>query len=147
LGYVNVMEEVVAAAAKSLVQTVRMGLQSKIKLDDVVACALNLLPAMYASTENGMKFLRHKIKTEMIETITAMVRQAIVKVCKAPIRQVAPIPLTVFEQELAQAMTALQTILEQEQVTWKNVVSLIEAKLNRYTKAHIPSSDAYFLRA
>jgi Late competence development protein ComFB len=147
LGYINVIEDVVAAAAKSLVKTVRMGLQAKIKLDDVIACALNLLPAMYASTEYGMKVLRHKIKTEMIETITAMVRQAIVQVCKAPIRQVEPTPLAAFDIELDRTIFALQTIFEHEQVTWKNVVSLVEAKLNRFSAAQIPSNDVYFGRA
>jgi hypothetical protein len=147
LGYVNVMEEVVTAAAKSLVKSVRMGLQSKIQLHDVIACALNLLPAMYASSEFGMKFLRYKIKTEMIDTISTMVRQAIVQVCKAPIRRVLPTPIAEFEQQQNQAINELQTILKRLDISWKNVVSLIETELNLSPVTSSNADDSYFHRA
>jgi Late competence development protein ComFB len=147
LGYVNVMEEVVTAAAKSLVKSVRMGLQSKIQLHDVVACALNLLPAMYASSEFGMKFLRYKIKTEMIDTISSMVRQAIVQVCKAPIRKVLPTPIAEIEQQQSQAIAELQTILKRLDISWENVVSLIETELNLSSATNLGTDDSYFHRA
>ncbi|MDX1976382.1 MAG: late competence development ComFB family protein [Pseudanabaenaceae cyanobacterium bins.68] len=131
VGYINVMEEVVTLAARSMVKTVRMGLQAKIKLSDVVTCALNLLPPMYATTEFGLKFCRYKVKTEMVETINQKVREAIMRVCNAPLRQVSPSPIAAIQAEQNQAIAALSTILEHEQVTWQNLVALVEQKLNR----------------
>lgn len=136
LGYVNVMEEVVTLAARSLIKTVRMGMQAKIKLSDVVTCALNLLPPMYATTEFGLKFCRYKVKTEMVEMVNQMVREAIVRVCKAPLRRVSPSPVAAIQVEQNQAIAKLSSILNHEQVTWQNLIVLVEQQLNR-----IPSEN------
>jgi Late competence development protein ComFB len=81
--FINVMEELVLTEAIRQVATVEMNQaaagRSEPRLDvgDVAAYALNRLPALYATSEEGAKYQRERAKAEMKDTIRQRVEEGI----------------------------------------------------------------------
>jgi hypothetical protein len=81
--FINVMEELVLTEAIRQVATLEMNQaeagQSEPRLDvgDVAAYALNRLPPLYATSEEGAKYQRERAKAEMQEIIRKQVEEGI----------------------------------------------------------------------
>ncbi len=81
--FINVMEELVLTEAIRQVATLEMNQaeagKSEPRLDvgDVAAYALNRLPPLYATSEEGAKYQRERAKAEMQEIIRKQVEEGI----------------------------------------------------------------------
>ncbi|HEY9735389.1 MAG TPA: late competence development ComFB family protein [Trichocoleus sp.] len=75
--FINVMEELVLTEAIARVAEIESSTDATLDLGDVAAFALNRLPPLYATTEEGANYQREKAKGELSELIAEQVKEAI----------------------------------------------------------------------
>ena len=75
--FINVMEELVLTEAISQVAEVEANSEMTLDLGDVAAYALNRLPPLYATTEEGASYQREKARAELAELIAQQVSESV----------------------------------------------------------------------
>jgi hypothetical protein len=77
--FINVMEELVLTEAIGQVAVVEVKGDSEIRLDvgDIAAYALNRLPPLYATSEEGANYQRQRAKGELMQIIRQQVQEGI----------------------------------------------------------------------
>jgi len=75
--FINVMEELVLTEAIARVAEIEAQNECTIDLGDVAAYALNRLPPLYATTEEGATYQREKARHELADLIAGQVEEAI----------------------------------------------------------------------
>ncbi|MGB3574150.1 MAG: late competence development ComFB family protein [Phormidesmis sp.] len=75
--FINVMEELVLTEAISQVAQVEAQGEKTLDLGDVAAYALNRLPPLYATTEEGASYQRDKARAELSELIAQQVAESV----------------------------------------------------------------------
>ncbi len=75
--FINVMEELVLSEAIARVAEFEATSDRALDVGDIAAYALNRLPPLYATTEEGASFQRDKAKEELNELISQQVNAAI----------------------------------------------------------------------
>jgi hypothetical protein len=127
--FVNALEKVILPVTQRHMERLKIVLARQVKLEDVIAYALNRLPPLYATCEQGLIQQRQRANEELANEIESVVVQAIMTLSKAPKRLVGPLPLTKFVQEHEQALTELRQILKRDDITWRNVHVVVEKAL------------------
>lgn len=77
--FINVMEELVLTEAISRVAEIEAASDTTLDLGDIAAYALNRLPPLYATTEEGANYQRETARGELADLIAEQVRQAIAR--------------------------------------------------------------------
>jgi Late competence development protein ComFB len=77
--FINVMEELVLTEAIARVAEIEASSERTLDLGDIAAYALNRLPPLYATTEEGATYQRSKAKEELHAIIADCVNEAIAK--------------------------------------------------------------------
>ncbi|MBW4543208.1 MAG: late competence development ComFB family protein [Symplocastrum torsivum CPER-KK1] len=75
--FINVMEELVLTEAIARVAEIEATSDRVLDVGDIAAYALNRLPPLYATTEEGAKYQRQRANEELHELITQQVGNAI----------------------------------------------------------------------
>ncbi|MDJ0519217.1 MAG: late competence development ComFB family protein [Trichodesmium sp. MO_231.B1] len=75
--FINVMEELVLSEAIARVAEIEASSDQTLDVGDIAAYALNRLPPLYATTEEGAQFQRSKAKEELQDLISQQVNEAI----------------------------------------------------------------------
>lgn len=75
--FINVMEELVLTEVIAKVAEIEASYEGSLDVGDITAYALNRLPPLYATTEEGATYQRQRAKTELQEFISQQVTQAI----------------------------------------------------------------------
>jgi Late competence development protein ComFB len=75
--FINVMEELVLGEAISQVTTFEIANSTQLDVGDIAAYALNRLPPLYATTEEGATYQRDRAQTELQQSIAQQVEAAI----------------------------------------------------------------------
>lgn len=75
--FINVMEELVLTEVIAKVAEIEASSESSLDVGDITAYALNRLPPLYATTEEGANYQRQRAKTELQEFISQQVAKAI----------------------------------------------------------------------
>ena len=75
--FINVMEELVLSKAIARVADIEATSDKTLDVGDIAAYALNRLPPLYATTEEGAKFQRSKAEDELQNMIDKQVSEAI----------------------------------------------------------------------
>ncbi|MHC5833203.1 MAG: late competence development ComFB family protein, partial [Nostoc sp.] len=75
--FINVMEELVLAEAIARVAEIETTTESSLDVGDIAAYALNRLPPLYATTEEGANFQRQTAQAQLQELISQQVSEAI----------------------------------------------------------------------
>jgi len=134
--YRNVMESLVVEEVEKQFQTLSAKVSRYVNKAEVIAYALNRLPALYATSEKGWQQQRERARKEMESRILTAVRQAIAAVQRDPLR--AEIPLRVEDDQEAQvALQGLRTLLQREELSWVNLVEIVENTLIRTTRGEV----------
>jgi hypothetical protein len=123
--YTNALEKPVLLTARAQMQRLSHAVGKNVKLEDVAAYALNRLPPIYVTSKQALKRERERAKRELGNEMISLIMQAILSLSKAPTRLVGPIPLARFDRDLEEALTQLRLILNRDDITWRNVVSLV----------------------
>ncbi|BAZ27650.1 late competence development protein ComFB [Cylindrospermum sp. NIES-4074] len=124
----NVMEVLVVEEVEKQFQSLPPKTAKYIKANEVIAYALNRLPALYATSKRGWQRQWHRGKTEMHQKITTAVRQGIIAVQQDPLR--ANDPLTFPDEKATQtALEGLKVLLQREDLSWENLTDVVEQTL------------------
>ncbi|MBF2036742.1 MAG: late competence development ComFB family protein [Leptolyngbyaceae cyanobacterium T60_A2020_046] len=75
--FINVMEELVLTEAIARVAEIEASTDTTLDLGDIAAYALNRLPPLYATTEEGASYQRNKAREELAALISDQVKEAI----------------------------------------------------------------------
>jgi hypothetical protein len=82
--FINVMEELVLTEAIARVAEIEATSDITLDLGDIAAYALNRLPPLYATTEEGAEYQRHRAKDELQTLIAEQVGEAIARSLDRP---------------------------------------------------------------
>jgi len=77
--FINVMEELVLTEAIARVGEIEATSDQVLDVGDIAAYALNRLPPLYATTEQGATYQRQRAKEELLNIIAVQVREAITR--------------------------------------------------------------------
>lgn len=122
----NVLEDLAKQEVKNQLSHMANVLPRKVSVDDVCAYVLNRLPALYATSEQGVIWQTKKAKEQLASQIESTVIQSLMTLGKTPRRLADPIPLLKFEEECEQAISELRLIFQREDITWQNIATLAE---------------------
>lgn len=75
--FINVMEELVLTEAIARVAEIEATSEISLDVGDIAAYALNRLPPLYATTEEGATYQRQRAKTELQELIAQQIGEAL----------------------------------------------------------------------
>ncbi|MGF1587881.1 MAG: late competence development ComFB family protein [Pleurocapsa sp.] len=143
----NVMEILVADEIDRQMLRLPNNIQKFINPIEVATYALNRLPALYASSQQGFNKQKLKGRSEYSVQITQEVRKGFAAVQQDILRSSTPL-LAVNEAEIdrviQEAQAALQELAEylpEKDLTWKNIVKLVkpilaELKAQNHTEAN-----------
>ena len=151
---INIMEELVTEEVARQIKRCPDNIAQYINQVEVATYALNRLPPLYASCHKGLNKQKLKGKSNHSVEITKAVRQGFAAVQKDILRYSTPLvpednsdPAITQSEELAEARKALAQLAEffpNKQLTWKNLVKVIEPflmKQNSRLNPHHSSSD------
>jgi Late competence development protein ComFB len=93
LPYCNVLEQLVAEEVQRQLQSLPPDLVFSINPDEAIAYALNRLPALYASSEEGWNRQQQKAKTQLAEQIVLAAKWGLNTVFQNPLRHSTPLRL------------------------------------------------------
>ncbi|MFW6296362.1 MAG: late competence development ComFB family protein [Halothece sp.] len=126
---VNVMETFVAEEIERQLKQLPPKLSQYIKHYEVATYALNRLPPLYASCEEGVRKQALRAKNELKGEIETSVRQALAAVQRDPIRFSTPLMQSGLEAEKDRvAIAKIKNYLESKQLTWEDLAKLVEKK-------------------
>ncbi len=77
--FINVMEELVLTEAVAQIAQIEAVSDRVLDVGDIAAYALNRLPPLYATTEEGARYQRQRAREELSELITQQVKDAIAR--------------------------------------------------------------------
>lgn len=77
--FINVMEELVLTEAVAQVAQIEAMSDRVLDVGDIAAYALNRLPPLYATTEEGARYQRQRAREELSDLITQQVKDAIAR--------------------------------------------------------------------
>lgn len=89
--YHNIMEDMVAEEVRRQVAVLSPRLSQYIKRVDVETYALNRLPPLYACSQEGWLMQNKRAKSEYLEQVKTVVRQALMAVQRDLLRHVTPL--------------------------------------------------------
>ncbi|BAY27457.1 late competence development protein ComFB [Calothrix sp. NIES-2100] len=124
----NVMEVLVVEEVEQQFQALPAKTAKYTNPSEVIAYALNRLPALYATSKRGWQRQWHRGKTDLRSQIVTAVRQGIMAVQRDPLRSESSLT---FEEENA-AMAALQklkVLLQRDDLSWENLNDVVEQTL------------------
>lgn len=82
--FINVMEELVLGEAISCIKKIAEQQQCELDVGDIAAYALNRLPPLYATTEEGAEYQRQRAKEDLQPLITQQVKEGIQRYLDRP---------------------------------------------------------------
>lgn len=131
----NVMEVLVADEIERQIVRLPNNIKKFVNKIEVATFALNRLPALYASSQQGFNKQKLKGRSEYSVKITQEVRKGFATVQQDLLR--ISIPLLAeneaeIDQSIAEAKAALRELadyLPEKDLTWKNVIKLVKPLL------------------
>jgi Late competence development protein ComFB len=89
--YCNVLEPLVTAEVMRQLAELPPNLVKYIKPEEAIAYALNRLPPLYATSQEGWKRQQEKAQTDLAENIFIAVRQGLAAVQRDPLKASTPL--------------------------------------------------------
>ncbi len=143
---VNVMEKLVDEEVQRQLKTLPARTIEYIQPAQVRAYALNRLPALYATSKEGVRKQMLRGQAQLQEKITAAVYQGFSAVQQDPLRRMTHHSLSANETHAQAALHDLQELLQRPDLTWDNVVriterALVETQSGKVTWRRISDTD------
>lgn len=89
--FINVMEELVLTEAISRAAEIEATSENSLDVGDIAAYALNRLPPLYATTEEGANYQRLRAKAELQELISQQISESIGRNLQQPNNKRTPV--------------------------------------------------------
>jgi hypothetical protein len=103
---------------------------AQINQTELVALAMNHLPALYATSKKGLQFQQHTGKTQYAAKIKEVVHRAIATVLKDPLRSSDPLEPQGSES-LKETLNEVRSLLRNPAINWDNLPVAIERALKQ----------------
>lgn len=139
--YQNIMETLVHQEIHRQMKAMPEKLLKYIDASEVATFALNRLPPLYASSEQGKQRQAAKGETKLKQDVATAVRQALAAVQRDPLRNSTPLPpdKDPSYQEAEAALRDLEKLLrasyvikaEDPELTWENLKLIMAKGLKR----------------
>ncbi|CAD5925303.1 hypothetical protein PCC9214_00928 [Planktothrix tepida] len=107
--FINVMEELVLSEAIARVAEIEENSEQSLDVGDIAAYALNRLPPLYATTEEGAQYQRSRAKEELQVLIANQVKEAIERNLNRAAQNQTVLGKSTGEAVLSQVSSLLQT--------------------------------------
>ncbi|MCS6959272.1 MAG: late competence development ComFB family protein [Pseudanabaenaceae cyanobacterium SKYGB_i_bin29] len=136
IGVVNSIEQLIYRLAVHRLDTLPPKLSAYARLipvDEVMAVALNCLPPMYATTQEGLKRLRYYSKIHIGSQLAEIVTKAVITLGQEASKSFS-IPILIFQnirQERQEAMARLNWMLKRKDINWENSYAVILEAIDR----------------
>jgi hypothetical protein len=118
--FINVMEELVIAETIGQITAIELNSEVQLDVGDIAAYALNRLPPLYATTEEGASYQRERAQAELQDSIVQQVKSAITRNLDRPEffpeRQAIAKPIGNGEEVVKQVSTLLQSYAPQFEI-------------------------------
>ncbi|MFB2976248.1 late competence development ComFB family protein [Microseira sp. BLCC-F43] len=143
----NVMETLVSKEIDAQLLLLPPRVAQSINKIDVMTYAMNRLPALYASSQKGWQYQISRAQKQYGQQILLAVRQAIIAVQRDPLRRVIPLQShgDVQSQAAQVALDKLKELLQNEQLSWSNLVVVVEQSLIKASRGEMNSKSPRFL--
>jgi hypothetical protein len=128
----NVMEMLVAEEIERQIVRLPSNIQKFVNPIEVATYALNRLPALYASSQQGFNKQKLKGRSEHSVKITQEVRKGFAAIQQDLLRNSTPLQAeneSQVDKSIKEAQAALQELadyLPEKALTWKNVIRLVK---------------------
>lgn len=126
---INVLEDLTLKEVNLQLSSMDTILPRQVAMGDVCAYVLNRLPAMYATTKQGLLWQLQKVEQALLSQIKSLVNQALLTLGNTPSRFAEPIPCIMFEQECSQAISEVRQLFHRDDISWRNIAALAEFAL------------------
>ena len=141
----NLMEGMVLEELDRQFNSLSPKAQEFVNRAEVVAYALNRLPALYATTQEGLRRQQAHGHKELKAKIKETVRRGLSAVQIDPFRCSDPIELEDQQEMHQQILLALRDVLSEQKLTWENVPQVVRQKLVETARGEITwRQDALF---
>lgn len=140
--YKNVMEILVEEEVVRQVKLLSARIASYLNQVEIVAYALNQLPALYATSEKGLEHQLQQGREKYKHQITQSVHRAIAAVRRDPLRVCAPL-LDRQSMPLREVLAQMRFLLKNDRLTWKNLPTAVEQALLRATQGALTKNSGY----
>lgn len=107
--FINVMEELVLSEAIARVAEIEENSEQSLDVGDIAAYALNRLPPLYATTEEGAQYQRSRAKEELQVLIANQVKEAIERNLNRAAQNQTVLGKSTGDAVLSQVSSLLQT--------------------------------------
>lgn len=126
LQYRNAMEPLAAEEVERQLQKLPVNVIQSINKADAIAYALNRLPSMYATTEEGWHWQQERAK----ESLSNLIYRAATWGIKAAARKAKVFPTPLKDKSGSEvALQQLKELLDCEEISWDTLVAVVERAL------------------
>lgn len=134
--YKNVMELLVEAEVSRQYKALSPRMASYVDPTELVAYALNQLPALYATSEKGLDYQLKRGQEKYMAQIAQAVQRAIAAVSRDPLRASNPLQ-DQFAAPLREVLHQMRLVLRNDKVDWENLPNAVEQAISRAAKSGI----------
>ncbi len=149
----NVMEVLVADEIERQIVRLPNNIRKFVNVIEVATYALNRLPALYASSQQGFNKQKLKGRSQYSVKITQEVRKGFATIQQDLLRTSTPLLAeneAEINQSIVEAKAALQELadyLPEKDLTWKNVVKLVKPLLAELKEQNPEEANARKVRS
>jgi hypothetical protein len=105
--FINVMEELVLTETIARIAEIEATSENSLDVGEIAAYALNRLPPLYATTEEGANYQRQRAKTDLQELISQQITEAIDRNLNQPNENRTPVVGKTTENEVLRQVSSL----------------------------------------
>ncbi len=134
--YRNITEDLVAEELDLQLERLPAKIKEYLSRAEVIAYALNRLPPLYATSEQGLRQQRFRAKREFAIQISNAVRQALAAVQRDPLRVSTPLQAQ-YRNSPMYALAELKRVLLKDDLTWEVVADTVELALMNTARGDI----------
>ena len=128
--YKNVMELLVEEEVVRQCKVLPSRVAAYMNSEELVAYALNQLPALYATSNQGLEYQIQRGRAKHRLEIEKAVQRAIAAVRRDPLRRHTPLTLAQVTP-LREVLQQLRRLLKNDQIDWESVPGAVEQALKR----------------
>jgi hypothetical protein len=134
--YKNVMELLVEDEVSRQYEALPPRMASYVNPTELVAYALNQLPALYATSEQGLEYQLKRGKEKYRRQIVQAVQRALAAVSRDPLRSSSPLQDQFsLSAPLREVLHQLRLLLRNDKVNWENLPNAVEHAIARAAKS------------
>ncbi|NJO43013.1 MAG: late competence development ComFB family protein [Cyanobacteria bacterium CRU_2_1] len=127
--YRNAMEVLVEEEVTRQYKALPPKVASYVNPIELVAYALNQLPALYATSEKGLSYQLERGKSKFGSQITQAVHRAIAAIRRDPLRTHAPLQ-SQQSTPLREVLHQMRRVLRNDKIDWETLPTAVEQAIN-----------------